>query len=72
MSSTEKRGSARINTEPIEPAPVPVSPVVAEPDNIVDAAVDILQVRHQVSRDDAVELLQNSTRDQDRQLTEVA
>jgi GAF domain-containing protein len=45
--------------------------LIAEPDNMVEAAVDILAVRHQLSREEAAELLTQAT-DRSRPLAQVA
>ncbi len=46
--------------------------LIAEPDNMVDAAIDVLATRHQVSTQDAVDLLNQAAGDHDRPLGEVA
>jgi len=46
--------------------------VVAEPGNLIDAAVEVLMARHRVSRDEAVDLLEQATDNRKRPLTEVA
>lgn len=46
--------------------------LVAEHEDVVDAAVDILARRHQVSRDDAADLLYQAGDDGNRDLQEVA
>jgi GAF domain-containing protein len=44
--------------------------VIAEPDNMIDAAVEVLMVRHQVSREEAADLLEQAAGE--RELGEVA
>ena len=46
--------------------------VVAEPGNLIDAAIEVLMARHRVSRDEAVDLLEQATGNRKRLLTEVA
>jgi GAF domain-containing protein/ANTAR domain-containing protein len=46
--------------------------VVAEPDNMIDAAVEVLMVRHQVSREEAGDLLEQASSERDRTSVEVA
>jgi GAF domain-containing protein len=46
--------------------------LIAQPDTMVDAAVDVLATRHQVSTQDAVDLLNQAAGDHDRPVGEVA
>jgi len=46
--------------------------LIAEPDNMIGAAIDILTVRHQVSREEAAELLEQATDGPARNLDDVA
>src|SRR4051794_17387215 len=46
--------------------------LVAEPSNLVDAAVEVLTIRHQLPRETAADLLAQAAQDRDLPLSHVA